>query len=170
MGSGKFIIYTIGHSNLEPEEFMARLKNFKIELLIDVRSKPFSEYASQFNKGKIENLCQGAGMEYAFLGNLLGGKPEDDSVRLRSGEVNYRLLEQKDYFLEGIEKLLRAAREKVVCVMCSEGQPDECHRHLLIAPVLEKQGVEVWHILAEGNVIGSEQLRLELSKGQLALF
>ncbi len=160
----------MGHSNLEPNVFISLLKNFKIEVLADVRSKPYSEYASQFNKGSLEKLCKSAGIAYVFMGNLLGGKPEDRSVVNRSGEINYRLLEQKDYFQTGIQKLLEVAGRKLVCIMCSEGHPEECHRHLLIAPVLERAGMEVWHILSDGNAIGSEVLRMELSKGQLALF
>ncbi len=163
-------IYTIGHSNIESDEFIKRVKEFNIELLVDVRSKPYSQYVPHFNKEKIEQLCEKNGVKYLFLGNLLGGKPEDESVIDEEGKVNYELLANKDYFLAGIGKLLNLTKKYRISLMCSEGQPDECHRNLLISPVLEKMGINVLHILPDGTVINSEQLKLEANKGQLALF
>lgn len=163
-------VYTIGHSNVEPDEFVKRLKQFNIEILIDVRSRPYSKYVPSFNKDKIERLCKDNGINYLFLGDLLGGKPEDDSVTYERIKINYGLLAQKDYFLQGIDKLLNLASGYVVCLMCSEGQPDECHRSLLLAPVLEKRGIEVLHILPDRTAINSEKLKLKINKGQLTLF
>lgn len=49
-------LYTIGHSNVELDEFIGRLKQFNIEMLIDVGSKPYSRYVPHFNKEEIEHL------------------------------------------------------------------------------------------------------------------
>ncbi len=163
-------LYTIGHSNVEPDEFIKRLKQFNIEMLIDVRSKPYSRYVPYFNKEKIEHLCKNNGIEYLFLGNLLGGKPEDDSITDKEMKINYDLLAEKDYFLSGIDRLLDLTNKYCICLMCSEGQPDECHRSLLLGPVLEKRGIEVLHILPDGTAINSEELKLKINKGQVALF
>ncbi len=162
-------IYTIGHSNLEPDEFIKQVKEFNIELLVDVRSKPYSHYVPHFNKEGIEQLCENNGVKYLFLGNFFGGKPEDNSVIDEEGKVNYELLDEKDYFLTGIDRLLNLTKKYRICLMCSEGQPDECHRNLLLGPALKKMGIEVLHILLDGTVINSEQLKLEANKGQLAL-
>jgi len=163
-------IYTIGHSNIEPGEFIKRVKQFNVELLIDVRSKPYSQYVPYFNKDKIGHLCKNNGIKYLFLGNLLGGKPEDDSVTDKRTKINYDLLAEKDYFLSGIDRLLDLANKYRICLMCSEAPPDECHRSLLIGPALEKKGIEVLHILTDGTAINSEQLKLKINKGQLTLF
>lgn len=163
-------VYTIGHSNVEPDEFIKRLKQFNIQVLIDVRSKPYSRYVFSFNKDKIERLCKDNGIKYLFLGNLLGGKPDDGSVIDKGMKINYDLLAQKDYFLSGIDTLLTLAKRHIVCLMCSEGQPGECHRSLLLGPVLEKMEIEILHILPDRTVINSEQLKLKINKGQLTLF
>lgn len=123
-----------------------------------------------FNKDKIECLCKEIGINYLFLGALLGGKPEDDSITDKGRKINYDLLAEKDYFLSGIDKVLDLASKHIVCLMCSEGKPDKCHRSLLLGPLLEKKGIEVLHILPDGTAINSEQLKLEINKGQLTLF
>lgn len=163
-------LHTIGHSNVEPDEFVRRLKQFNIEMLIDVRSNPYSLYVPHFKKEEIEHLCKNNGIKYLFLGNLLGGKPKDDSVTDKGTKINYDRLAEKDYFLSGIDRLLHLTNKYRVCLMCSEGQPDKCHRSLVLGPVLEKTGIEVLHILPDGTVITSEQLKLKINKDQLTLF
>jgi uncharacterized protein (DUF488 family) len=164
-------VYTIGHSNFEADKFIKLLKQFDIQVLIDVRSKPYSRYAPHFNKESIKHLCKENGIKYLFLGNSLGGMPEDNTAICKSTKkVDYGLLVEKDYFLSGVDMLLDQIKKHRVCLMCSEGQPDKCHRHLLLAPVLEKREIEVLHILPDGNLINSKNLRLKISKGQLTLF
>jgi hypothetical protein len=50
-------------------------------------------------------------------------------------------------FHSAVERLLRAAKEKKVVVMCAEAVPWRCHRQL-IADILVARGHEVWHILS----------------------
>jgi uncharacterized protein (DUF488 family) len=37
-------LYSIGHGNKSIEKFIEQLKDFDIEYLIDVRSKPYSKF------------------------------------------------------------------------------------------------------------------------------
>jgi hypothetical protein len=39
------ILYSIGHSNAEISAFLGLLTRYRIELLIDTRSQPYSRYA-----------------------------------------------------------------------------------------------------------------------------
>jgi hypothetical protein len=43
-------IWTIGHSNHPLEAFLDLLAQQRMDMLIDVRSSPYSRYASQFNR------------------------------------------------------------------------------------------------------------------------
>ncbi len=162
-------LYTIGHSNIEPDEFIKRVKQLNIEVLVDVRSKPYSQYVPSFNKENIECLCKDNGIKYLFQGKLLGGKPDDDSVTDKGMKINYDSVAEKPYFQRGINELLNIISKYRICLMCSEGQPDKCHRGLLLGPTLEKKNIEVLHILPDGTVINSEQLKLKINKGQLTL-
>jgi len=163
-------LYTIGHSNVEPEEFFDRLKRFDIEVLIDIRSAPYCRYARHFNKEKIERLCKRNGIEYRYLGNLVGGKPDDPTIVDGGGNIDYELLAEKDYFRSGIREVLDVAKKSRACLMCSEGEPDKCHRSLLVAPALETADAEVVHILPDGTTVTCEQLRSKISRGQMTLF
>lgn len=163
-------IFTIGHSNTEPVDFFKRLKQFDIQVVVDVRSQPYSQYVRAFDKESLESLCKKNGVKYLFLGKLLGGKPQDESVTDQQKKTGYHLLVEKDYFQSGINKLLELSKEQRVCVMCSEGGPEKCHRSKLIGPVLEEKGVRVMHILPDGAALDSEELQRKIDQGQLTLF
>ncbi len=68
-------VYTIGHSNHETEAFVELLRQHGIELLIDVRSSPYSRYVPQANRETLARALQAAGIAYGWLGDRLGGKP-----------------------------------------------------------------------------------------------
>ena len=44
------IVYTIGHSNRNISDFIYILRKFNIELLVDIRTYPYSKFASDYNK------------------------------------------------------------------------------------------------------------------------
>ncbi len=157
-------IFTIGHSNITSDELINHLQEHKIDALIDVRSIPFSKYTPQFNKETFEHICKENKIEYFYLGDFLGGKPDDPSVINNFNKIDYSLLSQKDYFIKGISKLLSIIKMHNACIMCSEGYPDKCHRNLLIAPVLKTHDLTVLHILPNGHVIRKD------NKEQLVLF
>ena len=68
-------IFTIGHSNLDPESFIKLLKDNSIDVVVDVRSNPYSKYVPQYNKSRIQESIETNNMKYLFLGKELGGKP-----------------------------------------------------------------------------------------------
>lgn len=150
-------IYTIGHSNLTIEAFIELLKKNNIQTLIDVRSSPYSKYVSQFNKEDLQRRVEDNGIEYIYLGNLLGGKSNDMSLYNKLNSVDYDKLEHSQKYIEGIGKLEELAAQKIIAIMCSEGDYKECHRYKLITKTLEKSDIDVLHILPDGKVERSAQ-------------
>jgi uncharacterized protein (DUF488 family) len=142
------IIYTIGHSNVEVETITQLLKAHDIEVVLDVRSSPYSEHAPQFNREDLAQHLARAGIEYVYGGQYLGGRPKDPSCYDEQDEerVLYREVEKRDWYQKGIDGLIHLATEKWTAVMCAEEDPNRCHRHLLIAQSLLDRGVEVQHI------------------------
>jgi uncharacterized protein (DUF488 family) len=43
-------IYTIGHSNVEASKIVQLLQEYQVDVLVDVRSSPYSQYVTQFNR------------------------------------------------------------------------------------------------------------------------
>src|SRR5205814_804230 len=65
-------IWTIGHSTHTPEEFIAMLKSFRIELIADIRSFPGSKRYPHFNKEALAISLPQNEIEYIHLRELGG--------------------------------------------------------------------------------------------------
>jgi uncharacterized protein (DUF488 family) len=151
-------VYTIGHSNHDADAFVDLLRRHGIELVVDVRSSPYSRYVPQANRETLARTLEAAGLSYRWLGALLGGKPE--------GTIgDYDALRASPGFRQGVETLLALATERRCAIMCSEGDHRQCHRHKLITPVLLNQGIHVLHIQPDGSLVDEDR-----EPRQLALF
>ena len=144
-------IYTIGHSTHEIEDFLDLLTQVGIDVVVDVRSSPYSRYVPQYNRENIQRSLERAGIEYKFRGRHLGGRPKDITC-YKEGEVDYDLLRQKEWFHQAIDGLLELASEPGnIALMCSEADPSSCHRHNLLARVLVDRDVTVLHIVSDAG-------------------
>ena len=132
-------IWTIGHSNRSIKYFLDLLREYGIEVLVDVRRFPTSK-VEHFKREEMERWLGEHGIGYVWMGEELGG--------YRKG--GYKAYMKTERFKDGIEKLLEIAREKKVCIMCLEPNPKYCHRRYISAH-LERQGVKVIHILKKGQ-------------------
>ena len=144
-------VLTIGHSTHDSEAFVALLQRHGVTDVADVRSSPYSRFNPQFNREALANRLAACGIEYAFLGQELGGRPDDASC-YENGQVRYDRVRKTRSFQRGIERILRDMAGRRVALMCSEKEPLECHRTLLVAQALRAQGVAVEHILADGEL------------------
>lgn len=144
------MIYTIGHSIHPINEFIKLLKLNKISAIADVRSTPFSRYQPQFNKESVSFSLKSEKIEYAFLGDSLGGR-SNNQADYENGRVVYSRLRLNDYFENGVLRVIEGSKLYNLALMCSEKEPIECHRMLLVSQVLEERGIEVRHILENGS-------------------
>ena len=151
------VIYTIGHSTHTAEGFLKLLAIHGIEVVADVRSRPYSRFSPQFNREALKDALQEAGIRYLFLGRELGGKPQDLDRPL-ADELVWEHLKSRPQFREGLAQLLEEARRARVCLLCAEADPARCHRGQLLSPELEAQGVQVQHILADGSILDHSNL------------
>jgi len=159
-------LFTIGHSNIRTEEFLDLLDRHGVEMLVDVRTAPYSRYCPQFNRPELQQAIEAAGLRYCFAGQALGGKPSDGRLRGEDGAPDYDKIAASDLYQEGLEQLLTLAAEHCVAIMCSEAQPDHCHREKLIARSLRARGVEVTHIMPDGSAAAVAQPTLFEGSGQ----
>jgi uncharacterized protein (DUF488 family) len=151
-------IYSIGHSSHQIDRFLALLRQHGIQLVVDVRSSPYSRYVPQANRETLARALEMGGIAYRWFGDRLGGKPEGTIA-------DYDKLRASPAFRQGVADLLTLASEQRVAIMCSEGDHRRCHRHKLIAPALLQEGAHVLHIQPDGTVVDEDQ-----EPRQLALF
>lgn len=149
-------LFTVGHSNSDWQAFLAALRQFRIAVLVDVRSRPQSFRFPHFSQPEFEPLLRDAGIRYLFLGEELGGRPEDPKAYREDGLVNYRARRKSRGFLAGLERLLSELEQNTIAVMCAEEDPLACHRFLMICPELVAAGVEPRHI-RKGGVLETQQ-------------
>jgi uncharacterized protein (DUF488 family) len=168
------VIYTIGHSNQNIESFLKLLRDNGIQFLVDIRSVPRSKYANQFDSAVLKKAVIKGGMKYLYFGREIGGKPNDPSFYDSEGYVLYNLIAQSPEFIKTIDRLVEGIGKYKIAIMCSEEDPTECHRRLLIGRVLIRYGIHELHIRADGQVQTEEELKSEQASGQnsmqLALF
>lgn len=146
-------IFTIGHSNQDVPAFLKLLADNSVQVVVDVRSAPYSRYAFQFNKNEIQSAVFEAGLNYIYMGDVIGGKPTDLEYLDVNGRVLYERLSESEEFQKGLDRLRTGLSAGwVICLVCAEEDPLKCHRHLLIAHELEfKRNIAVLHIRSDGT-------------------
>lgn len=144
-------IFTIGHSNHPLEVFVTLLSKHRITALADVRSAPYSRFNPHFNRDDLARALKPQGIHYVFLGSELGGRSNDPSC-YRDGRISYERVARTDFFRNGIKRLVGGAGKQRIAIMCAEREPLDCHRTLLVASALDKQKVQVSHILEDGKL------------------
>ena len=172
---GDLKIYTIGHSNHSPETFLNLLRDLRIDVVVDIRSKPSSQVVPHFNRKPLENSLKMSGFKYLYFGKELGGKPDSKEFYDANGHVLYNLIAKSPPFIQAIERLLKGIRDYRVVLLCSEENPWNCHRRLLVGKVLRNYDVNLQHIRGNGRVQSEEELldengSREKDEAQLGLF
>ncbi|HVA63863.1 MAG TPA: DUF488 domain-containing protein [Terriglobales bacterium] len=145
-------VFTVGHSTLSAEAFLARLRAHGVEQVADVRTIPKSRHNPQFAQEPLAAALAAADLGYRHL-PLLGGlrHPRPGSVNLGWRNLSFRGF--ADYmatpeFAAGLAELEAWAGERPTAVMCAEAVPWRCHRSL-IADALALRGWQVRDILSD---------------------
>jgi uncharacterized protein (DUF488 family) len=158
-------IFSIGHGNKDFDDFVEELQSFNVNYLIDIRSKPYSKWNTDFAQGMLKFLLTRQNMTYVYMGEELGGLPKDTSCYV-NGKVEYDILKTKDFFQKGLERLMLADKKGInIAIMCSESNPAECHRTKVIGVELQKKGFNLRHIVGVGKERSQNQVIMELTKG-----
>jgi len=168
-------LYSVGHSNHTLDHFLHLLIQSRIEAVADVRSEPHSRYSPHFDREQLRPALEREGIRYWFLGRELGGRPAGDEFYDPMGRVKYDRLAESPRFQEGIRRLRAGLADHRMALMCSEEDPRQCHRYLLVARVLEQSGVPVLHVRGDGRIQTAADLEDEAARergeaGQLTLF
>ncbi len=151
-------VYSIGHSNQSIKAFLELLRTHGVQVLIDIRSSPYSKYVPHFNGSALATTVPQDNIKYLFMGEELGGRPDGDEFYDAEHHVLYGHVAASAVFLAGISRLKELARASRVAIMCSEEDPAICHRYLLVGRVLAEQGINVLHIRGDGHLQTEKEL------------
>ena len=160
----KEVVFTVGHSTHSIYTFLGLLDLHGISALCDVRSSPYSRFNPQYNKYALSKSLHDHGIKYVFLGKELGARSNDPSCYC-DGRVQYRALARTELFRSGIERVrVGAERGYRMALMCAEKDPLDCHRTVLVARNLERDGFSVSHILSDGTLETQDKAAARLIK------
>ncbi len=157
-------LYTVGHSSHSIELFTELLRKHCIQVLVDVRSAPYSRYAPQFDQDLLPRALNDTGIKYLFLGRELGGRPNNPDYYDADGHVLYSRITADPAFVAGIERLERGMPDFRIALMCGEEDPANCHRRLLVTRVLLERGHQVLHIRGDERIMLDADIARESGK------
>ncbi len=135
-------LFTIGFTKKSAEDFFSRLKTPGIQKLVDVRLNNVSQLAGFAKKDDLRFFAKViCGIEYVHLPLLAPTQEMLDSYKkLRGGWPQY-----ESEFMELMKQ--RKIEEKIPreqlansCLLCSEHEPDHCHRRLVAEYLQAKWG------------------------------
>ncbi|TPK88875.1 DUF488 domain-containing protein [Mesorhizobium sp. B2-4-12] len=163
MRETEITVWTIGHSMHTYERLLQLLRSAEITAVADVRTSPYSRHFPQFGKDALRDELRMDGIAYSFLGKELGGRPTGSQYYC-DGIADYELMAKSLEFRHGIQRVLDGAQKYRVALMCSEHDPLDCHRCLLVGRALAKRGVGVKHIHPNGGILTQGEIEERLLK------
>jgi uncharacterized protein (DUF488 family) len=163
-------VLTMGYGKRSLEDVLVLLRRHHLGYVVDVRSSPWSKFKPEFSREPLAAVLAQNSVRYVFMGDELGGRPDDPTCYDEAGHVDYLACRERQAFKQGIERLCSAsAGGHRVVILCSEGRPEDCHRTKLVAEVLVERGIEVQHI-DEGDVLRTHgEVLQRLSASQMSL-
>lgn len=167
------ILFTIGHSTHPIEEFIAMLRAFSIETLVDIRTVPRSRHNPQFEQKALAASLKKAGIRYVYMKNLGGlrkAKKDSPNAGWRNSSFRgYADYMQTEEFREAIGELIGLARSSRAAIMCAEAVPWRCHRSL-VADAMTVRGFEVEDIMSEEKATTHHMTKFAQVDGEHILY
>lgn len=169
-------LYTIGHSTYPAEHFAELLKCFEVDCILDVRSVPFSRHVPQYNRDELKAFLKQNGIEYHPMGKWFGARQPDMQFYSEEGYLDFEKFRESSLFIQGLESVKRGLDQFNIALMCSEKDPIDCHRAIMVGRGFELDGTDVKHILHDFSSITQAELNARLldryfpNRNQISIF
>ncbi len=160
-------LFTVGHSNRSLDDFINLLNSHNIRCIVDLRSNPSSRF-EQFNQDMLDYALSKHGINYNYLGNLLGGKPHTKDNRWHQGRLNSAVIAElrtSERWGKGLsllkKKVQTNAEEGILsCLLCSERRADQCHRNAVASDLSRILDIKVEHLDSKGAELAVQETML----------
>ena len=143
-------LYTIGFTKKNAQRFFTLLAEAGVRRVVDVRLNNVSQLAGYAKRDDLQFFLQKvSGIDYVHLPDLAPDQPLLDAYKKERG--SWADYEQRFLALMAerqIEHTAAAQLRDGDCLLCSEHEPQHCHRRLVLE-YLERSGVTmtVRHLL-----------------------
>ena len=139
-------VWTVGHSTLDLDAFVERLRGHRIARIADVRRYPASRRHPHFNRETLETVLESRGVAYRWF-EALGGRraplPARDSpngglqVDAFRGYADYMATPEFAAAFDGLLDWVEGGR---TAILCAETLWWQCHRRLLADQLVARGG------------------------------
>lgn len=165
-------LFTIGHTNHTHEHFLKLLKMHDINYVLDVRSTPYSRFTDQFNREVITKVLASNNIKYNYMGKYFGARQEDKNLYTPEGYLDFEKTRDSEQFKTGLENVIKGLNAgNNIALMCTEKDPFDCHRSIMVARGFALAGINVNHIHDDGHLESQAEIdervlnNLEKKKG-----
>ncbi|MEG1567759.1 MAG: DUF488 domain-containing protein [Anaerovoracaceae bacterium] len=169
-------VFTIGYSGFQINDFIKTLKSKSVSLVIDVRSLPYSQYYTDYNKENLSKILKSNKIYYRNYVLEFGARQEERSY-YPNGYLDFDMFSKSEIFLSGVDKLKGSMQQDYTfALMCSEKDPIMCHRSILVARAFHILGYNVVHLLPNGKTLTQVDVEERLlnkffsDRGQINMF
>ena len=144
-------VYTIGFTKKRAERFFDLVEGSGAKRIVDVRLRPDTQLSGFAKSSDLEYLLKRiAGIDYVHLPKLAPDKEMLDAYRKSKADDAWDVYERR--FLElmrerEVEKSVPRDIIETGCLLCSEAEPDKCHRRLVVEYLADCWGnLQVQHL------------------------
>jgi len=141
-------IFTIGYEKSNIDDFVSRLADAEIEVLVDVRELPLSRKRG-FSKNGLHAAVREMGIDYLHVKALGDPKPGREAARAGNHhlfvEIFTQHMESEDA-RTALTELADTAKGKRVCLTCFERHHEGCHRKIVAERLSAIVGAPIEHI------------------------
>lgn len=143
-------LFTIGYSGFPKiEEFLNTLKQYNVQVLIDVRSIPKSALFIEYDKEHLKSLLEKNHIYYLNYSKQFGARQTNPAFYNSDGRLDFKRFSKSVQFMDGVSRVNKSKAN--ICFMCAEKDPAECHRAILVSKAFSDRGYEITHILPNGK-------------------
>ena len=142
-------LFTIGFTKKSAERFFTLLRAAGVQCVLDVRLHNRSQLAGFSKRDDLAYFLRAIlGIDYLHLPELAPTEPMLTRLRQGGTWAEYQASFVQTLQARQIEKTLDPARFAQGCLLCSEDQPEHCHRRL-VAEYLAQHwpGLEIVHLV-----------------------
>ncbi len=134
-------LFTVGYEGFSIDDFIAHLKDYAVNCLLDVRDIPLSRKPG-FSKTALSQRLLQDDILYVHFKEL--GSPKHVREKLKLDKDYTRFFATMQKHLTGkkdsIENAYRYVINKTCCLMCFEHPAEKCHRNIVAKKIKERDG------------------------------